>query len=126
MADRKEDLFTQGIRAFNEGNYYDAHEFWEDLWSDYYFSDRLYVQGLIQMSVGYYHITNQNLKGAKGLFNKCVPKLEKFQNNETRGLNLADLIQSVRNSYDCVSRIEDTTQFDWSLAPKINRKVDDC
>ncbi len=126
MTDRKEDLFTQGIRAFNDGNYYDAHEFWEDLWSDYYFSDRLYVQGLIQMSVGYYHITNQNLKGAKGLFNKCVPKLEKFQNNETRGLNLDDLIQSVRKSYDCVSLIEDTTQFDWSLAPKIIRKVDDC
>ena len=81
MTDRKEDLFTKGIRAFNDGNYYDAHEFWEDLWSDYYFSDRLYVQGLIQMSVGYYHITNQNLKGAKGLSSSMtsVESLEIFR-----------------------------------------------
>ena len=123
MTDRKEDLFLKGIEAFNEANYFDAHEYWEDLWSDYYFSDRLYIQGLIQMAVGYFHITNQNLKGAKGLFTKCLPKLEKFLINETRGLNITELHDSVKRSLECVLNIDNVNRFDWKLAPRIKRKT---
>ena len=46
---RMEDLFLRGLEAYHSGEYFDAHEHWEDLWSDYHFEDRRFIQGLIQM-----------------------------------------------------------------------------
>ena len=37
---KKEELFLSGLKTFNEENFFDAHEIWEDLWSEYYLKDR--------------------------------------------------------------------------------------
>jgi len=116
--DEKEVLFIKGIESFNNKEFYDAHEFWEDLWSDYPLRDALFIQGLIQVSVAYFHITNLNLTGSKSLFNKSIPKLKKFSFNH-RNFNVKQFISSVEKSRDQVSNIEKSKDFDWSLAPKI-------
>ena len=46
------DLFMKGIDSFNRHSFYDAHEFWEDLWSDYRLPDAKFIQALIQLAVG--------------------------------------------------------------------------
>ena len=56
--DIKDILFLKGLKSFNESDFYDAHEYWEELWSDYILSDRKFIQGLIQLAVAYFHITN--------------------------------------------------------------------
>ena len=56
----KEKLFNDGLKAFDSHEFYDANEYWEDLWSDYRLSDAKFIQGLIQLSVGYFHISNLN------------------------------------------------------------------
>ena len=71
-------LFQAGLKLFNDKNFYDAHEKWEDLWSDYYLKDRLFIQGLIQLSVSFVHLKNNNMNGAKSLLNKCKQKFEGF------------------------------------------------
>ena len=60
-------LFERGKIEYQKGNFYDAHEIWEDLWSDYYLKDRKFIQGLIQLSVSFVHLKNSNMKGAKSL-----------------------------------------------------------
>ena len=35
-----DDLYKEGKKEFQNGNFYDAHEIWEDLWSDFYLKDR--------------------------------------------------------------------------------------
>ena len=120
---REMDLYFQkGLVAFNEKKFYDAHEHWEDLWTNFYFKDRLLIQGLIQVSVGYFHITNLNLRGAKGLFNKSLPKLEKFIDSNQRIENLTDLITIVKNAKKCVEGIEDTKDFDWKCTITLKAK----
>ena len=114
--------FQKGLKAFNKKNFYDAHEHWEDLWTNFYFKDRLLIQGLIQVSVGYFHITNLNLRGAKGLFNKCLPKLEKFKESNQRIENLTELISIVKNAKKCVEEIEDSKDFDWKYTLKLKAK----
>lgn len=37
---REDILFQKGIKAFNERNFYDAHEYWEELWLDYKLEDK--------------------------------------------------------------------------------------
>ena len=61
-------LFQAGLKLFNDKNFYDAHEKWEDLWSDYYLKDRLFIQGLIQLSVSFVHLKNNNMNATIGYF----------------------------------------------------------
>ena len=75
---KKEDLFIKGLVEYNNKNFYDAHEFWEELWSDYKLEEPNLIQGLIQVAVGYYHLTNLNKKGAIGLFTKSLKKLSPY------------------------------------------------
>ena len=74
MDDKKkiELLFEEGKSKYLNREYFDAHEVWEDLWSDYYLPDRKLVQGLIQLSVSLVHLNNGNLKGAKSLLIKSI------------------------------------------------------
>tara|TARA_B100000579_G_C22828794_1_gene854730 strand:- start:715 stop:1089 length:375 start_codon:yes stop_codon:yes gene_type:complete len=114
------DLFDKGLKSFNEKKFYDAHEFWEDLWSDFRLSDAKFIQGLIQLSVGYFHISNFNKNGANGLFKKCLPKLNLYR-PEHRGIDVENILKSVNKTLDFLSQIEDMKDFDWSLAPKLKQ-----
>ena len=115
----KRDLFLKGIKAFNNRSYYDAHEYWEDLWIDYRLKDAKLIQGLIQLSVGYFHITNLNINGAKSMFGKCLPKLDLYKKN-SRGLDVFYLIDAVNKTIENLNDIEDIKDFNWHHAPKIN------
>ena len=101
----KREIFKKGLNSFNNGQYYDAHEHWEDLWSDYRLSDAKFIQALIQLAVGYFHITNNNKNGALGLLNKCKPKFELYR-PECRNLNVENILESVNMSIDCLNNIE--------------------
>ena len=111
-------LLKKGIKSFNENQYYDAHELWEELWSDYYLPDANFVQGLIQLSVGYFHITNRNINGANGLLNKSIKKLNPYV-PECRKIDVNNLINCATLSLDNLLNIECVDEFDWSTAPKI-------
>ena len=36
---KDDQLFNQGIAAFNKRQFYDAHEYWEELWLEYKLDD---------------------------------------------------------------------------------------
>ena len=113
-----EELFIKGIKAFNSSNFYDAHEHWEDLWSEYRLPDAKFIQALIQLAVGYFHITNNNKNGALGLFKKCRPKFELYQPSY-RGLDVDNVISIVDVSIDNLNKIDKIIEFDWTLVPKL-------
>ena len=115
----KEKLFLDGVDHFNKKLFYEAHESWETLWTDYNLDDALLIQGLIQLSVAYFHITNLNLKGSKNLFNKCIPKLEKYQQNH-RGIDIKEILKISQKALEKVILIQNTKDFDWELVPKID------
>ena len=109
-----EQIFDKGLQAFNEKNFYDAHEYWEEIWTEYRLPDAKFVQGLIQLSVGFYHLTNQNLNGARGLFKKCQNKFENHDGFQ-RGLSV-DAIQALaKNAFDNVMEIESYKDFNWDI-----------
>ena len=113
-----EKLFLEGVDLFNRKSFYDADESWENLWTEYNLDDALLIQGLIQLSVAYFHITNLNLKGSKNLFNKCIPKLEKYREN-LRGIDINEIINTAELALDKINSIENTNDFDWDLVPHI-------
>ena len=104
---KKEDvLFHKGIEAFNNRQFYDAHEYWEELWLDYKLNDSQFIQGLIQLAVSYFHLFNKNLKGARSMIEKCLKKIEPFQ--ATRGIDVIELKSQIYNVQKYFDKIENT------------------
>jgi len=114
----KEELFLKGLEAFNKHSFYDAHEYWEDLWSDYRLKDAKLIQGLIQLSVGCFHITNLNINGARGLLNKCIPKFDLYK-PKSKGLDIELIIKSAEKSLKNLDDIDNISDFDWELVPRL-------
>jgi len=117
----EEDYLLDGIDLFNSRKFYAAHDSWEYLWTEYPLKDSLFIQGLIQLSVAYFHITNLNLTGSKNLFNKSLPKLKKFPISH-RNINVEEIIILAEKSLNKVIDIDKVNQFDWSLVPQIKLK----
>ena len=63
--------YLRGIEYFNECEFFEAHEVWEDLWSEYQGPSRGFYQGLIQMAVCLHHFGNGNIRGARNLYESC-------------------------------------------------------
>jgi len=117
----KEKLYLKGLNAFENHEFYDAHEFWEDLWSDYRLPDAKFIQGLIQLSVGYFHITNNNRNGALGLLKKSINKFELYK-PEYRNINIEHILLQIDKSIDAINHMEHMKDFDWSLVPSLKSK----
>ncbi len=60
--------YLAGIALFNAGEYFDAHEVWEEVWRDCPAADRRFYQSLIQAAVALYHQCRVNAAGARRLF----------------------------------------------------------
>jgi predicted metal-dependent hydrolase len=60
--------YLAGVGHFNRGEYFDAHEVWEELWGDCPAADRRFYQSLIQAAVALYHWGRNNPGGAARLF----------------------------------------------------------
>jgi predicted metal-dependent hydrolase len=70
--------FERGVREFNEGCYFECHDTLEDLWAGLRGDARDFFQGLIQVSVGYYHLGNQNRAGAASMFERALRRFENY------------------------------------------------
>ena len=115
---RMEDLFLRGLEAYHSGEYFNAHEHWEDLWSDYHFEDRRFIQGLIQMSVSFFHLQNKNLNGAKGLLRKCLGKFDGYSGVQ-RNIDvdsLKDCLITIQEEY---VKIDNSSDFNRDLIPEL-------
>jgi hypothetical protein len=54
----------KGLRAFNRGEYFDAHEHLEDAWNADHSAGRDFYRALIQVAVAYLQIERSNYRGA--------------------------------------------------------------
>lgn len=74
-ADKSEaEIFHEGIRQFNEGDWFEAHEVWEDIWRDASGQKKLFYQGLIQFAVTIEHIRRGNPRGVRAVQKTCITK----------------------------------------------------
>ena len=117
-AAEKEALFQKGLMEYEKGDYFEAHEAWEDLWSDYNLTDRKFIQGLIQLSVSFVHLRNGNMNGARSLLKKCSEKFEPYQHLQ-REINMDELKMGIETVALAYEEIDDPTIFDWDLVPSL-------
>jgi predicted metal-dependent hydrolase len=88
--------YLQGIEFFNACDFFEAHEAWEDLWTDYQGPSRKFFQGLIQTAVALHHFGNGNIRGAKKLYHSSRAYLEPY-----RPFHLGIDLEKFLAQFDC-------------------------
>ena len=71
--------FLAGVDLFNRGEFFEAHEVWEDLWHECASADRRFYQALIQAAVAAHHWSRGNAAGAKRLYHSGRKYMEPFR-----------------------------------------------
>jgi predicted metal-dependent hydrolase len=90
-----------GLREFNEGRYFEAHDILEDLWQGYREPDRVLLQALIHAAVGFYHLENGNFKGSRSQLWKACTKMNAYL-PAYWGLLLGPLHSSLQKQIDMI------------------------
>jgi predicted metal-dependent hydrolase len=91
MSDYNLSRLIAAINKFNEGDYFECHEILEDIWFDVRDGSRNFYQGLLHISVAFYHLTKKNnFKGTIIQLNKALDKLNSFD-EQFQGIDLLKL-----------------------------------
>jgi predicted metal-dependent hydrolase len=69
-------LFVDGVRLFNERDFFECHELLEEMWRNTSGDEARFYQGLIQAAVCLYHWGNANFDGAMRLARTSLEKLD--------------------------------------------------
>jgi predicted metal-dependent hydrolase len=80
--------YLAGIVLFNRGDFFEAHEVWEDLWMDTAGEDKRFFQSLIQAAVGLLHFCNGNVRGAAKLYRSSKDYMGRYDSPHL-GLDIA-------------------------------------
>jgi hypothetical protein len=70
--------FEKGVAEFNAGYFFECHDTLEDMWSGIRGPSRDFFQGLIQVSVAFYHLTGGNLPGAESMLRRALKRFERY------------------------------------------------
>jgi hypothetical protein len=69
----------KGLLLFNHHLFFEVHEVLEAQWLQETGEERRFLQGLIQIAVAFYHVGNNNLRGALSLLHDGVEKITPHQ-----------------------------------------------
>jgi predicted metal-dependent hydrolase len=83
-------LIRTAAAQFNAGKFFECHDTLEEVWQGIRGPARDFFQGLIQVSVGFYHLTNGNLTGAASQLEKGLARVEPY-GERYAGLQIAAL-----------------------------------
>src|SRR5881409_3996809 len=80
----------KGVEEFNSGKFFECHDTLEEIWRGIRGPARDFFQGLIQVSVGFYHLRNGNLRGGESQLEKALKNLDAY-GDRYGGIELARL-----------------------------------
>ena len=84
----------EGVRLFNEGHYWHAHEQWEICWLRSSRRDALFYKGIIQAAAALVHWQKGNLRGLRRNWEKARPKIVAMPPT-LHGIDLASLVREM-------------------------------
>ena len=89
-AANENELFERGIARFNAGEFFEAHEAWEEIWLRAPAEEKAFLQGIIQVAAAFHHYMRGNLGGAKSLLAAGLAKIKEYPHGHW-GINLGKL-----------------------------------
>jgi uncharacterized protein len=114
----------EGLRLFNSGDYFQAHEVLENVWREEPRPIRELYRGILQVGIAYYHLIRGNLSGARKMFRRSQVWLNAFPDH-CQGIDLAQFRQDFEAFQTVVERAKpgQKIEFDKSLLKPIKFEV---
>ena len=78
LSEEERALLSRGVEEFNRGYYFECHDTLEELWAGLRGPARDFFQGLIQVSVAFYHVGNGNPAGAESMMRRAQRRLAAY------------------------------------------------
>jgi uncharacterized protein len=78
LAEEERRAFDKGVGEFNRGYFFECHDTLEEMWTGLRGPARDFFQGLIQVSVAFYHLSNGNRAGAASMLRRALKRFEKY------------------------------------------------
>jgi uncharacterized protein len=69
---------AEGLRRYNAGEYFAAHEAWETVWLEAHEPNKTFLQGLIQVTAAFHHLRRHNPVGTGRLLHAALRRLEPY------------------------------------------------
>jgi uncharacterized protein len=111
---------SEGIELFNKADFFSAHDFFEKCWIESDRKEKMFFQGMVQVSVGCYHIINGNFKSSLSQLKKGTKKLNSFRPSH-RNIDLENLVNIIESIIQELNDFifEQDPQMFWNKIPKI-------
>ena len=91
--ERRRELIETGIALFHRGEYFAAHEAWEEIWRSTTPEPRDLFQGLVQLAAAFHHLhERKRLDVARRVLAKARRRLEAVAPTPAADLNVAGLL----------------------------------
>lgn len=78
MTETLPDEFWLGVEQFNQRQFYTCHDTLEAIWMEAGEPERTLYQGILQIAVAFYHLSNQNGRGAMILLGEGMNRLRTY------------------------------------------------
>ncbi|MBD2197459.1 MULTISPECIES: DUF309 domain-containing protein [Calothrix] len=119
--------FWLGVEQFNSAQFYACHDTLEALWIEASEPDKSFYQGILQIAVALYHLSNQNWRGAVILLGEGSNRLRRYPGNYA-GIDLeallsqtGDLLQALQQTGPGKTGADDSGEADTLPLPRIER-----
>lgn len=106
MTDDYPEQYREGLRLFNEEEFFECHDVLEELWSEATGEEKKFIQGLIQASIALFHFGNENFGGAKKLYISARKNLDPY-GEQFMGIRLGNFLQDFQT---CFQELLDNTE----------------
>jgi uncharacterized protein len=79
--DWSQGALAEGLRHYDDGEFFAAHESWESLWLLAKEPEKTFLQGLIQVTAAFHHWQRNNPVGTARLLQGALRRLEAYPEN---------------------------------------------
>jgi predicted metal-dependent hydrolase len=69
---------AEGLRLYDAGEFFAAHEAWEGVWLRAQEPEKTFLQGLIQVTAAFHHWQRENRLGTSRLLRAALGRLESY------------------------------------------------
>lgn len=117
--------FERGIAEFNQQQFYACHDTLEAIWVEAPEADKRFYQGILQVAVGCYHLSNDNLRGAIILLGEATRRLYDYQ-PDYEGVNVELLLEQTIALLQALQQLkpEQTSGFFQQLSKEQTKSND--
>src|ERR1700716_2062099 len=86
---------AEGLRLYEAGEFFAAHEAWESRWLESQEPEKTFLQGLILVTAAFHHLQRKNPLGTTRLLQAALRRMERYP-GYAGGISVASLYSDIQ------------------------------